>query len=754
MRYLLIFIKVTFVCITVEAQSPLNFDMEVKDNFTGLLKGWTGYGEAKLFTFKSDSLIKQHGNYSLSIENRDWSEETYDESYPSATYSVKAVYAGRKVAVTGYLKTEKIKEGYAGLFINVKANKIQKYRLLSSDGIDLDEKGIKGTNDWQPFSLEIEYDEIDADSIHFGVELTGGGKVWLDNLTIEFDGKDISVTPLKKQGVYPARLDTVFRHTSGISSIVLDNQQIVNLSNLGMLWGFLKYHHPAINKGNYNWDAELFRVLPAILAAKNKPTANKAMEAWVDKLGKPEQCAECIVINKDKSIKLMPDYGNLFKPGNLSPSLIAKLQYILKNRSSDIKYYIRYENYGYPDFKNEDLYAEMIYPDAGYRLLALYRYWNIIQYFYPYRNLISEDWKNVLPEFIPKFLHAQDSLAYILSCSELVTHINDSHATLLPNKILGAFLGNYFSPVQTRFIENRLVVTGYYVSDSIIRQKIKMGDIITKIDSKSIPELIKRLSPIHGASNYPTILTRMRTSILRSNNREATLDILRDGKTLTIQIERVLPANRVNIDADPAPSDSSFKIIQNNIGYLFPAKFKCSQSANLKASFKNAKGIIIDFRCYPRGCTKDLFLSWIKSDSSTHGKHTKGNANTPGLFTFGPQEESDGLNKDSYKGKVVVIVNETTQSAAEGQTMLLQSASNVTVLGSTTAGTNGNIAKMYFPGNSTTHITGIGIYYPDGSDMQRVGVKIDIPVKPTIKGIKEGRDELMERAVKFIETGK
>jgi hypothetical protein len=32
-----------------------------------------------------------------------------------------------------------------------------------------------------------------------------------------------------------------------------------------------------------------------------------------------------------------------------------------------------------------------------------------------------------------------------------------------------------------------------------------------------------------------------------------------------------------------------------------------------------------------------------------------------------------------------------------------------------------------------------------------VGVKIDIPVKPTIKGIKEGRDELLEKAIVIVE---
>jgi C-terminal processing protease CtpA/Prc len=42
------------------------------------------------------------------------------------------------------------------------------------------------------------------------------------------------------------------------------------------------------------------------------------------------------------------------------------------------------------------------------------------------------------------------------------------------------------------------------------------------------------------------------------------------------------------------------------------------------------------------------------------------------------------------------------------------------------------------------------VYYPDGTETQRVGIIPDIYVTPTIKGIKEGRDELLEKAIEII----
>lgn len=43
-----------------------------------------------------------------------------------------------------------------------------------------------------------------------------------------------------------------------------------------------------------------------------------------------------------------------------------------------------------------------------------------------------------------------------------------------------------------------------------------------------------------------------------------------------------------------------------------------------------------------------------------------------------------------------------------------------------------------------------GLYYPDGKETQRIGIVPDINMKPALKGIKEGRDVLLERAVRII----
>jgi C-terminal processing protease CtpA/Prc len=49
-------------------------------------------------------------------------------------------------------------------------------------------------------------------------------------------------------------------------------------------------------------------------------------------------------------------------------------------------------------------------------------------------------------------------------------------------------------------------------------------------------------------------------------------------------------------------------------------------------------------------------------------------------------------------------------------------------------------------------VTGIGVYYPDGRETQRVGIIPNIEVKPTITGLKLNKDEVLEKAIEIINS--
>jgi C-terminal processing protease CtpA/Prc len=106
-----------------------------------------------------------------------------------------------------------------------------------------------------------------------------------------------------------------------------------------------------------------------------------------------------------------------------------------------------------------------------------------------------------------------------------------------------------------------------------------------------------------------------------------------------------------------------------------------------------------------------------------------------------------------YDGKVVVLVDETSLSRAEYTAVALQSAPHTVVIGSMTAGADGDLSGFPLPGGLRTAISGVGVFYPDGAPTQRVGVHVDIEVHPSIRGIRAGRDEVMEAAVHQIVPG-
>jgi hypothetical protein len=90
------------------------------------------------------------------------------------------------------------------------------------------------------------------------------------------------------------------------------------------------------------------------------------------------------------------------------------------------------------------------------------------------------------------------------------------------------------------------------------------------------------------------------------------------------------------------------------------------------------------------------------------------------------------------------------QSQAEDHTFFYYLAPQVTIIGSTTAAANGAIFSFPLPGCITTSMTGIGVYFPDGTFMHRTGVRIDEIIKPSIEGIKKGIDEPLEKAIEIV----
>jgi hypothetical protein len=724
---------------------------QVKTNFNGDFEqvgndhipiGWrlgSIKGQAPSYSMSLDSVVKHGGKYSLSL-----TKIKDGAPFGSAMYIIPQTFKGKQIQFKGFLKTDQV-VGNAGLWLRIDGSE----GSLAFD--NMFRVNISGTRDWQEYTINLPYDDTKALKIYAGALLSGSGKIWVDDLRLYIDDKPIEKTETKQLLITRTETDTTYLRKSGIDTVMTNQQTVENLKILAQVWGFLKYYHPAIAKGDFNMDAELFKVMPSVIKATSYVALSNVIESWVDKFGVPPVCEQCKPLDVQDALQL-PNYGSIFDQQIFSSSLIEKLKYILNNRNTGENIYvILAEGINNPLFQHEQHYAYLSYPDAGIRLLCLFRYWNMIQYFYPYKHLIGRDWNGVLTEFIPQFIKSANVTDYDVTTLKLICNIHDTHADLGSSLTIANYMGKYRLPFQAKFIEDKFVVTGYYFDTLNVKEKFKLGDVITSINGISVNELIKKYLPLTAGSNYATQLRDMPGSfLLRGNNPNFKLAIIRDRKASTVDFNGIetSKADFYSLDWNPGKNLPGYYLINNQIGYLFPGRYSNDSLPKIKALFKNTKGIIVDMRCYPSDFMPFSFVPYIKSGNADFAKFTNTSLAYPGLFTATKPLGVNGT--EEYKGKVVVIVNEITQSQAEYTTMAFQASSNVTVIGSTTAGADGNTSPIYLPGNLITVISGIGVLYPDGTETQRKGVKIDYVIKPTINGIKARKDELLEKAEQLI----
>lgn len=714
---------------TKEITPKFNFDFEKIEN--GFPAGWSKNNYLN-YSVTSDSINVKKGKYSTLIQfydgQPDW--ETIKLELPHN-------YEGKKITVSCYMKTENVSEGYAGLWMRI--DPMIGYTSMKDNN-------IKGTTDWTKYEITLDMDPSKTEKIVFGGLLIGKGKVWFDDLAVTIDGINIEdVNPI----VFPAEQDKEFDNGSQITNLSLDKNKIQNLKDLGLVWGFIKYYHPNIAKGDYNWDYELFRVMPKVLNVKNKKQRDAVLVDWINQFGQFEVPNDADTTLVDIKMKPDLDWITSSKFSNELTSLLTKVKNA--KRTGEHYYVSLFPIVGNPNFKNENPYASMQFPDDGYRILALYRYWNIIQYYFPYKYLIEEDWKNVLEEFIPKMINTTNETEYTLAVLELIARIHDTHANVWGgNKILNKYKGLNFTAADLTFIQDKAVVTYFYDDKLGAETGLEIGDIITKINNYPVETIVKDNLKYTPTSNYPTQLRDIAKILLRSNDSIISIEFNRNG-IIANKVIKTYSTKEINIYSKYQIPRTPYKLINSNIAYIDHGVLKSKELNENWKEIQNTKGLIIDNRNYPESSLVDQLGSYLYPKRTPFIKFTKGSITAPGLFTFSNTESIGQENNDFYKGKIVILVNENTQSASEYHSMAYNQSPNAIVMGSTTAAADGNVSQIfYLPGNIITYFTGIGVYYPDGRETQRVGIVPNIEVKPTIEGVKNGRDEVLEKAINII----
>jgi hypothetical protein len=100
-----------------------------------------------------------------------------------------AAYQGKRVRLTGWVKTEDANDAGGHLWMRIDGQN----GMLQFD--NMDGRAPKGTTDWQEYSVVLDV-PAEASTVNYGFFIGGSGKTWVNGMTIDAVSPDLPSTRL------------------------------------------------------------------------------------------------------------------------------------------------------------------------------------------------------------------------------------------------------------------------------------------------------------------------------------------------------------------------------------------------------------------------------------------------------------------------------------------------------------------------------------------------------------------------------
>ena len=539
--------------------------------------------------------------------------------------------------------------------------------------------------------------------------------------------------------------------------------EAANLYKLCKVWGFVKQTHLAFLTGEKDWDEELLRLIPVIQTAAEYEV-NDILYDWFISLGDDgyESHGRSYKEPKFQTMADMAWIANESYLGAQLSSALLRFEEIPSSHSSETLFRYSFETGG--SFRNEHQYLGMFgygigtaVIETGYRLLGLFRLWNAIEYYFPYKDIMDENWNEILLEFIPKMMEGADYHSYCLTMHALGAKTQDNHV-IFSNQVsvMTSRYGNFAIPVVAEYAEGQIVVLSIVRGADPNTCPLRPGDVLVEIDGVGIFEIIAERVQYISVPNGEKIRDVLPYLPL-CTSREPSVTVFRDGALISSTVGTVRWQYRDFYHSYPdAQTVKPHVLLEGNIGLINPGRFNYRNMHSVMSEFSNTTGLIIDLRQYPDSMFF-LIADYLLNEYMQYAAINRPYRTVPGLHindhrSYAGPGTRLGRSDNSYfyDKPVVILMNEHSQSRCEITIMALRLGPNVAVMGSNSIGADGTIATLMLPCGNTVTFTCRGVYTPDGGQTQRIGLSPDIYVEPTIEGIRDGRDELMEVAVAFL----
>lgn len=382
--------------------------------------------------------------------------------------------------------------------------------------------------------------------------------------------------------------------------------------------------------------------------------------------------------------------------------------------------------------------------DPFLRLAAVAELWMVMEHFYPYWDVVQTDWRATLRTGLLGAARSETRHAFTLTLRRMVAAMHDGHGRVFDDS--SRVVASY--GVVLRVVEGDLMITR--VMDST-RSDVRRGDVVLEIDGQpSARVLAEHMAMESGAT--PQWAQRQALWSLMSGD---------PGSTRTLRVQSAAsPPRTVTLRAQVIASDRDMPddVRPGKIAELAPGVLYVDLGTISDADFvaalprlQRATGLVFDMRGYPTFDT-GLLLSRLSDSTITSARFELPVRALPGNDAVTYKNDPWVLTpiRPRLRARVAFLIDGRAISYAESTMGIVEAYRLGDIVGEPTAGTNGNVNVFALPGGYTVQWTGLRVRKHDGSPHHGVGITPTIPVSPTKRGVRAGRDEQLEAALAVV----
>ena len=381
--------------------------------------------------------------------------------------------------------------------------------------------------------------------------------------------------------------------------------------------------------------------------------------------------------------------------------------------------------------------------DRATRLADVALAWNVFQHFYPYFDVVKTDWPAALREALVSAATDRDEDAFLDTLRLLVARLHDGHGNV---GLKTRDWTRYASlPLALSWIEDRLVVVAVTPGKA---DRIRPGDVVLSLDGVPAAEALAKHERLTSGAT-PQWIRQVAVNRLGRG-------LIGESVRLKIQPAAGEPyeislAYEVKFPFPAASRPEKLAEIRPGIWYVDIDRINDDDFNAAVAKLAEARGVIFDLRGYPGK------LSTVVLQHLTDTPIDSARWNIP--IVARPDRERMELQfsnwtleprKPRIRGKVAFLTDGRAISYAETYLGIVEHYKLAEIVGGPTAGTNGNINPFELPGGYAVNWTGMKVLKHDGSQHHGIGILPTVPVSPTIQGIREGRDEVLEKGIETV----